>query len=86
MMLRVSLVVLVAPLLILMGSYLFSLSEIDQCVSSGGFWNYRTEQCGEHATPFIPFMMRHPLLVNGGMLLAVMGFFGCLIGLYRGRR
>ncbi|WP_027858371.1 hypothetical protein [Marinobacterium jannaschii] len=82
-MLRIGLVLLVLPCLLLMGIYLSELSEVESCLDSGGSFDYSQSVCDmntEH--PFQPFIQRHMALVNGSMLLAVVGLFGCLGGLY----
>jgi hypothetical protein len=85
-MLRLGLLLLVVPPLILMGAYLMEQAGVDSCLDAGGAWNYAQARCeSEGEFPFVPFMVRHPLMVNGGMLLAVVGLVFCLIGLYRGR-
>ncbi|SEG83876.1 hypothetical protein [Marinobacterium lutimaris] len=85
-MLRLGLLLLIVPPLALMAGYMIEQAQVDACLDGGGAWHYAEAQCvssGEY--PFVPFMMRHPLLVNGGMLLSVVGLFFSLIGLYKGR-
>ncbi|GGO77269.1 hypothetical protein GCM10011348_06400 [Marinobacterium nitratireducens] len=85
-MLRIGLLLLVLPGLVMMGAYMFEQSAVDACLDGGGSWNYDAGACdstGNH--PFVPFSARHPLLVNGGMLLSVVGLLFCLAGLYRRR-
>lgn len=85
-MLRLGLLLLILPPLVLMGAYMVELSTVDSCLDGGGAWDYTLGQCqsgGEHRT--IPYLQRHPLFVNGAMLLAVVGLVFCLAGLYRGR-
>ncbi len=85
-MLRIGLVLLVLPGLAMMGAFMLEQSAVDACLDGGGAWNYGSGACesaGNH--PFVPFSARHPLLVNGGMLLSVVGLLLCLVGLYRRR-
>lgn len=86
-MLRLGLILLVVPAVLLMAGYMYDLSLADACLEQGGSWNYRSAECDEAGTehPFVPFMVRHPLWVNGGMLLSVLGLFVCMAGLYRRR-
>ncbi|MBP0047160.1 hypothetical protein H9C73_00305 [Marinobacterium sp. AK62] len=86
-MLRLGLILLVVPALLLMGGYLYDLSLADACLDQGGSWDYTAAQCdsADANHPFVPFMVRHPLWVNGGMLLSVLGLFLCIAGLYRRR-
>lgn len=85
-MLRIGLLLLILPGILLMGSYLYELSQVDACLEGGGSWNYPEAFCDREARhPFVPFMVRHPLLVNGGMLLSVLGLLLCMAGLYRRR-
>ena len=84
-MLKYGLLLLIVPPLLLMGGYLYEQAAVDACVDQGGSWNYLQASCDlAQSHPFVPFLQRHPLLVNGGMLLALVGFFLCLGGLYRG--
>lgn len=86
-MLKIGLPLLILPPLALMAGYLVEHASVQACIDNGGAWNYRLAECGDAASyPFIPYMVRHPLFVNGGMLLAVLGLIFCLFGLYRGRR
>lgn len=85
-MLRIGLLLLTLPGVLLMGSYFYELSQVDACLDSGGSWNYLEARCDRAKEyPFVPYMARHPLLVNGGMLLSVLGLLLCLAGLYRRR-
>ncbi len=83
MMLRLGLVLLLVPGLLLMGTYLTELSAVEACLDAGGSYNYRLGACDQAAShPYSSFLQRHMLLVNGGMLLSVVGLFCCLVGLY----
>ncbi|GAA0789660.1 hypothetical protein [Marinobacterium sediminicola] len=86
-MLRLGLILLVVPAVLLMAGYMFDLSLADACLDQGGSWNYLTTECDDAGKdhPFVPFMVRHPLWVNGGMLLSVVGLLICMAGLYRRR-
>ncbi|KEA62429.1 hypothetical protein ADIMK_3320 [Marinobacterium lacunae] len=88
-MLKVGLLLLILPPLALMTGYMMEQAEVDACLDAGGAWNYVERVCVDDAAsgtfPFVPFMMRHPVLVNGGMLLSVVGLLFCMVGLYRGR-
>ncbi|MBA4503605.1 hypothetical protein [Marinobacterium marinum] len=86
-MLRAGLILLVVPAVLLMAGYMYDLSLADACLEQGGSWDYLAVQCdvAEAKHPFVPFMVRHPLWVNGGMLLSVVGLLLCIAGLYRRR-
>ncbi|MGB0466028.1 MAG: hypothetical protein ACPGF7_00685 [Pontibacterium sp.] len=83
MILRIGLLLLIVPGLLMMAVYFNELSAVNACLETGGSYNYSQSLCDASQTqPFVPFMMRNPLLVNGGMLLSVVGLFFCLAGLY----
>ncbi len=85
-MLKIGLLLLIAPCLLLMGGYMYEQSLVSNCLDVGGSFNYELLACDQHNNhPFMPYMARHPLFVNGGMLLSVVGLFFCIIGLYKGR-
>lgn len=85
-MLRVGLLLLIVPPLLVMAGYLMEQASVDACLDRGGVWHYLDSACLQSGKPpFVPYMQRHPLFVNGGMLLAVLGFVFCLSGLYRRR-
>lgn len=85
-MLKIGLLLLVVPGVLLMGGYLYDLSQVEACLDSGGSWDYLETRCdSERQHDFVPYMARHPLLVNGGMLLSVLGLLLCIAGLYRRR-
>ncbi|MFY0658011.1 hypothetical protein [Neptunomonas sp.] len=83
-MLKLGLLLLIVPCVLLMGGYIYEYSLVDSCRAQGGSFDYLRQLCDNAQThPFIPFMMRHPLQVNGGMLLAVVGLCCCVVGLYK---
>jgi hypothetical protein len=85
-MLKLGLMLLLAPAIAMMSGYMLEQSEINACLDAGGSYDYTAEACdpvSHHA--FVPFSMRFPLLVNGGMLLSMAGLLLCLGGLYRRR-
>lgn len=88
-MLKLGLLLLILPPLALMAGYMMEQAEVDACLDTGGAWNYLERLCVQSAEsgnlPFVPFMQRYPIMVNGGMLLAVLGLVFCMVGLYRGR-
>lgn len=86
-MLRIGLVLLVLPALLLMALFFVEQMHISDCNLAGGYWNYLQGQCDllrQH--PFVPLMVRRPLLVNGGMLLSCFGLLLTIAGLYSRRR
>lgn len=81
-MLRIGVALLVIPMVVLMGVYLQEQGLVDACLDQGGSFDYANSVCDmESNQPFVPLMMRYPLLVNGGMLLSLLGFIFCLKGL-----
>ncbi len=83
MILRIGLVLLIVPGVIMMAGYMNELSAVNACIEAGGSFDYTNALCDQSQKhPFIPYMARNPLLVNGGMLLSVVGLFFCLAGLY----
>lgn len=85
-MLRLGLLLLVVPVIVLMGVYFWELSDVRECALSGGHWDYLAGVCRDTPQPFVSWLDRHPWLVNGGMLLSVLGLMLCMIGLYVKRR
>ncbi|SIS39874.1 hypothetical protein [Neptunomonas antarctica] len=85
-MLKVGLALLVLPCLLLMAGYMYELSGVNDCLGLGGSFNYELLACDQsNDHPFMPYTVRHPLLVNGGMMASVAGLFLCIIGLYKRR-
>ncbi|MGY4877029.1 hypothetical protein ACLUEY_03975 [Vreelandella aquamarina] len=85
-MIRLGLLLLILPLMVLMGVYFWELNDVRACQLEGGHWNYLLEACRETPQPFVPWVERAPLLVNGGMLVSVLGLALCMFGLYQKRR
>jgi len=86
-MLKLGLTLLIVPCLALMGGYMYEQSLVDDCLDIGGSFDYQNLMCDmQNKQPFIPYMARYPMFVNGGMLLSVLGVFMTVIGLYRPRR
>lgn len=83
-MLKLGLILLTLPAIGLMAGYMYEQNQIEACVQAGGVWNWAAESCATSGSyPFVPYMARYPLLVNGGMLLVVLGLLLTLVGLYR---
>ncbi len=85
-MLRLGLLLLIAPILLLMGIYFWEYSSVRECTLSGGHWDYLERVCRDTPQPFVSWLQRYPWLVNGGMLLSVIGVGLCMVGLYVKRR
>ncbi|MGS2742754.1 hypothetical protein ACU6TU_04035 [Halomonas sp. LS-001] len=85
-MIRLGLLLLILPLMILMGVYFWELNDVRTCQLEGGYWNYLLEACRETPQPFVPWVERAPLLVNGGMLVSVFGLVLTMVGFYKKRR
>lgn len=83
---RIGLILLVVPVLLLMGLYFVELSQVRQCqLVDQGHWDYLAAQCRDNPQPFVPWIIRHPWRVNGGLLISVVGLGLCMYGLYRRR-
>lgn len=85
-MLRLGLLLLIVPSLALMGIYFWELGQLRECTYGGGHWDYLERVCRDTPQPFVSLLQRHPLMVNGGMLLSVLGVGLCMVGLYTKRR
>jgi len=82
-MLKLGLLLLCAPSVLLMGAYMFEQNDIEACIASGGSWEYVQGLCDTHNShDFVPFMVRYPVLVNGGMLLSILGCLLTIAALY----
>ncbi|NYS60164.1 hypothetical protein [Vreelandella salicampi] len=85
-MIRLGLLLLILPLVVLMGVFFWELNDVRACQLDGGHWNYLASVCRDTPQPFVPWVERMPLLVNGGMLVSVLGLVLCIVGLYQKRR
>lgn len=79
------LALMVIPSVAMMSGFWSELTEVQKCTAEGMGFDYRTGECIEGSTIFVPFSERQPLLVNSGMLLSTLGLIFCLIGLYKKR-
>jgi len=86
-MLKLGLLLLIVPPLALMGLYFTEHSAVRECLLiEGGHWDYLEGVCRDTPQPFVPWIERSPWLVNGGMLLSVVGLGLCMVRLYVRRR
>ena len=83
---RLGLLLLVLPVLGLLGAYFWELGAVRECLLDGGHWDYTAGVCRDTPQPFVSWLQRRPWLVNGGMLLSVLGLGLCMVGLYTKRR
>ncbi|MFC7369160.1 hypothetical protein [Vreelandella zhaodongensis] len=81
-MIRLGLLLLVLPVIVLLGVYFWELGDVRACQLDGGHWDYLASVCRDTPQPFVSWLERSPLLVNGGMLLSVVGLVMCMIGFY----
>ncbi|WP_081136596.1 hypothetical protein [Halomonas sp. BC2] len=81
-MIRLGLLLLVLPILVLLSVYFWELGDVRACHLERGYWNYLESACRETPQPFVSWLERSPLLVNGGMLLSVVGLVMCMVGFY----
>ncbi|MAR72482.1 MULTISPECIES: hypothetical protein [unclassified Halomonas] len=83
---RLGLILLVVPIVVLLTLFFLELGDIRQCeLVDQGHWNYLAGHCGDTPSPFVPWIVRSPWLVNGGLLVSVVGLGLCMLGLYRRR-
>ena len=86
-MIKIGLLLLIAPCLLLMGRYMSDLSRGEDCLVAGGSYDSVQQFCDmQNSHPVQPFMAGNTRLVNSAMLLATLGFLLCIIGLYRPRK
>ncbi|MCG6658558.1 hypothetical protein HOP52_12425 [Halomonas campisalis] len=86
-MLKLGLLLLIVPPLTLMGLYFWELGDVRECtLVQEGYWDYLEGVCRDTPQRFVSWVERQPLLVNGGMLLSVVGVGLCMVGLYVKRR
>lgn len=83
---RIGLFLLVVPGLLLMLVFFQEHTAVTACVESGGSYDYLESLCdSERSHPFVPMLVRRPLLVNGSLLLCCAGLLMTLVALYRRR-
>ena len=81
-MLRLGLILLIVPALALMVVFYIDQNAVSACTAQGGSYNYALGECDLHNShEFIPLLARHPLLINGAMLLSVIGLLMSMKGL-----
>lgn len=81
-MLRLGLILLVVPAIALMVVFYIDQNAVTTCTAQGGSYNYTLGECDlQNTHKFVPLIARHPLLINGAMLLSVIGLFMCMKGL-----
>lgn len=77
------LALMIIPSLAMMSAYWSEISAAQACMTQSLGFDYRTGECIEGKTIFVAFSERHPLLVNSGMILSMLGLLVCMIGLYK---
>ncbi|MWJ27269.1 hypothetical protein GPM19_03460 [Halomonas sp. ZH2S] len=85
-MIRLGLLLLILPIFILLGVYFWELGDVRECQLGGGYWDYVAGVCSDTPQPFVSWLERYPWLVNGGMLLSVVGLGLCMVGFYVKKR
>lgn len=81
-MLRFGVVLLVLPAIGLMVLFYLDQAAVTACLNQGGAYQYDTGECIPNtAHEFIPLIAREPLLINGAMLVSVIGLCMCMRGL-----
>lgn len=87
MVLKSGVLLLVAPLLALLIGFFSELTTVNECILSGGYYDYVNHLCNmEQKQPFIPYLQRNPNWVNSAFIIALIGLVLCFFGLYKGRR
>lgn len=79
----VGLVLMVIPSIVMMSAYWSELSDVQACMALEQGFDYRTGECIQGNTIFVAFSERHPLMVNSGMILSMIGLLACMVGLYK---
>ncbi|WP_168012500.1 hypothetical protein [Halomonas salinarum] len=83
---RVGLALLILPILVLLTIYFVELGKVRECLFDNGHWDYIAGVCRDTPQPFVPWLERAPWLVNGGLLLSVLGLGMTMVGLYVKKR
>ncbi len=75
-MLRWGALLMTIPLCLLVGLYTLEVQDVVQCEASGGVYDFVNGICDPTGNaPFVSFAARHPWLVNGAMVVALLGTF-----------
>lgn len=82
-MIRVGMCLLVIPLLVMMLPYMMEVSDVNACIEQNQNYDYHNGICTSDEVPFSSYNSRYPWIVNGGMLLSVIGLLITMVGLYR---
>lgn len=86
MLLKIGILLLVAPLLALLFGYFSELTTVNECAAAGGYYDYVNQLCNmEQKQPFISYFQRNPSWVNSGFIVSLIGLIVCFFGLYKGR-
>ncbi|SFX18395.1 hypothetical protein [Marinospirillum alkaliphilum] len=86
MLLKLGLVLLVAPLLILMGTWGVEYAAVSSCIHQGGSYDYLLGEClMDQRGIFVPFAERYPLLTSTSLWASCAGLVLCVVGLYQSR-
>lgn len=81
MLLRLGSLLFALPALILLVLYGIEMSAISDCTQLGGIYNFETATCGSEAIEQTSYYTRHSGLVNGMMLLSVLGALAMSLGM-----
>ena len=85
--LRIGLVLLILPMAILLGAYFSEMATVNECLRQQGSFDYARQICDlNNKHEFISYFQRHTFLVNGAMLVSLLGLVLCAVGLYKGKR
>lgn len=87
-MLKAGITLLVLPGLLLMLAWWFDYKAALDCLYAGGSYDYLAQACLNDGSqpPFVSFAQRHPLGVNGFLVVSLLGLGLTMGGLYRRRQ
>ncbi|WP_458524446.1 hypothetical protein [Onishia taeanensis] len=83
---RIGLALLILPIVLLLWLYFMELGDVRACLLDGGHWDYLEGICRDTPQPFVSWLVRVPWLVNGGLLLSLLGLGMTMVGLYTRKR
>ena len=73
MLMRLGSLIFAVPAIVLLVLYGIELGAVSDCISEGGHYDYTSGLCGTEITEQPSFYLRHRLLVDGMLLLSVVG-------------
>jgi hypothetical protein len=81
-MLKTGTLLLSLQCILLVGAYWWELMDVNACLESGGSFDYINSVCSmSEKFEFVSYSIRHPWLVNGGLLVAMVGLVMTTLGM-----